>query len=523
MVNSVSDSSSGTITSPYSGLMRVSGMASGMDIDGMVSALMKAQSVPLDKMKQNQQLIEWKRDDYRSMYTSLDDLDQVIFKGIGMQSTFNKKTVTSSNDSLISATAVNAMGNTSAQIGVSQLATSASWQGSKTYTGASDTTLSFTVTDPGNKPGEKTDRIVTISISANDTIDDIINKFNSSNLGVTMFMADSGLVMSNNKTGTGGQIKFNDDATDSFMTTSLGFKDDGNKILDDADADATRRAQDAIITYNGYQMTQKSNTFTINGINYTIKGKTSADAPVYISTATDVDSIYNSIKDFVDKYNSVIKTINDKISEKRERDYPPLTDDQRKAMTEDQITKWEEKAKSGMLSNDSVLSSGLDKMRRDLYSSVSGSDISVFSQLSQIGITTSSDYSDNGKLVINETTLRQKIQEDPQAIYELFNSGVRSGDASGNYSYETAGIAKRLRDTIAGVKDQIVNTAGKASYGNTQFQLGRELIDISKQISNFQDRLSDMETRYYNQFTAMEQAMQQANNQAAYIYQAFSS
>jgi flagellar hook-associated protein 2 len=522
-----STTSSGTIASQYSGLMRVSGMASGMDIDGMVSKLMKAEALPLDKMKQNQQLLQWKRDDYRDMNTALKDLDTTIFNGIFMNSTFNKKTVTSSDDTKVTATATNASGNMFAQIGVSNLATSASWKSSTpAQTAGSDTTLKFTVTDPGNDPkNSSTNRDVTISISATDTVDDIISKFNSSSLGVTMFKDGSGnLIMTNNKTGKGAQITGDTNAI-SFMTNTLGFVDkDGDNIFGDKDTDIA--AQDASITFNGYTMTEKSNTFTINGVSYTLKGVTPTDAsgkniPVNISTATDVDSIYNSIKTFVDKYNTVIKTVNDKISEKRERDYAPLTDDQRASMNDTQITQWEGKAKSGMLSNDSLLSGGLSKMRQDLYSPVSG--VSGYTQLSQIGITTSADYSENGKLEIDETKLRQAIQNDPQAIYQLFNGGVRSNDPSGNYSYESEGLAKRLRDSIANTTSQVTTIAGNTTYVDSQYDIGKQLTDISKQITDFQSKLTDIENRYYTQFSRMEQAMQQANNQSSYISQNFSA
>lgn len=519
MVSPTSGSSS-NLASPYSGLMRVSGFASGMDIDGMVSSLMKAEKIPLDKLNQKKQTLEWQRDDYRDMYTSLKDLDDTIFSGIGMQSTFNKKIVTSSDDSKVTATAVNASGNMSAQIGVTNLATSASWKSSLTTYPVNpvttDTTLKFTVTDPGNTAGTSTDRVVSIKIAATDKIDDIINKFNSSSLGVTMFKDSNGsLVMSNNKTGSGGVIKV--DST--FMSSVLGFDvsttadTNGNYTFNTGTANATAGV-DATITFNGYTMKQKSNNFTINGVNYTIKGTT--NNAVNISTATDVDSIYNSIKTFVDKYNDVIKKVNDKISEKRNRDYQPLTDEQRQGMTESQIKLWEDKAKSGMLSNDSVLSSGLSKMRQDLYSPVSGSDVTPnFTQLAQIGIKTSSDFTENGKLVIDDVsnTLKQKIQEDPMAVYKLFNSG--------GSTYETKGIAKRLRDTISDVTDQVVEKAGKTSYTNTQFVLGKQLNDVSTQITDFQSKLADIENRYYRQFTAMEQAMQQANSQAGYIAQQF--
>jgi flagellar hook-associated protein 2 len=537
---STTSSSTSNVASPYSGLMRVSGLSSGMDIDGMVSKLMKAEAVPLDQMKQKQQLLQWKRDDYRDMNTALSDLDSTIFTGINRQSTFNKKTVTSSNDSLVTASAVNAANNISAQISVSQLATGASWKA--TYTTLPTVTsasLSFNVTDP-----DQTTRTASVNISSGDTIDDVISKFNNSNLGVSMFKYtdpttnSSYLVMSDNKTGSGPKLQMTQ-ATHDYMK-SLGFsfiQDTNTPSSDLADANGNytlsldKVGQDAKIKFNGYDMTQKSNNFTISGVNYTLKGvttttsgSTTSDNPITISTATDVDSIYNSVKAFVDKYNDVIKKVNDKISEKRNRDYAPLTDDQRSTMNDTQISQWEEKAKSGMLSNDNILSGGLNKMRQDLYSPVTGSGVTTgYTQLSQIGITTSADYTQNGKLEIDDTKLKQAIQDNPQAIYQLFNSGIRSNDTSGTYSYSTEGLAKRLRDSISNISSQVTSIAGNTSYTNNQFDIGRQLTDLGTQITDFQSKLTDIENRYYNQFSAMEQAMQQANQQATYISQQFSS
>lgn len=466
---------------------------------------MMAAKVPLDRLNQQKQTIQWQCDDYRSLNASLKDFDTTIFNVVSMQSTYNQKIVTSSDDSKVSAKAISTSANLSAQIGVSQLAKSASWKSAgvaDNFTAGTDQVLQFTVTDPGSV---KT-RDVTISISAQDTVDDIMKKFNSSSLGASMFeLAGHSIVMSNNKTGTGASITGVDADTKSFMA-SLGFDVSGGSVV------ADNLGQDAVITFNGYEMTQKSNTFNISGVSYTIKGVTTSD--VNISTATDVDAIYNSIKGFVDKYNDMIKMVNDKLSEKRNRDYPPLTDDQRKSMTEAQITSWEIQAKSGLLRNDSYLSSGLNRMRQDMYSPVTGVNVGGYTQLSQIGIKTSSDYSENGKLVIDENTLRQMIQDDPQGIYKLFNGG---GD-----TYESKGIGQRLRDSLASTMSQVTDKAGKASYNDTQYILGKQLTSLGKQITDFQSKLTDLESRYFKQFSAMEQAMQRANQQSAYLSQQFS-
>ncbi|MED1204383.1 flagellar filament capping protein FliD [Heyndrickxia acidicola] len=661
MVNPVSSSSSssGSVASQYSGLMRVNGLASGMDIDGMVSQLMKAESVPLDGMKQNQQILEWQRDDYRSMYSSLQDLDTTTFNGITMQSTFDQKTVTSSDDSTVSATAVNSISNVSTQISVGNLATSASWKSNGTtfnYTPGTNQTLNFSVTDPGSTtprnvtisisstdqisdviqkfnnstlgvsammgtidgqantivlsnnqtgaggsiigsdaatnafmkslgfspdatgalhgtaltpakpavygdvagtnataaiwkggtinytpgnnqtlsfsvtdPGATSPRNVTISISSTDQISDVIQKFNNSNLGVSAAMQGNTIVLTNNQNGAGGSIVGNDTATNAFMQT-LGFNPDATGTLHGVVLTPATPAvngdiagTDASVTINGYTMTEKSNNFTINGINYTIKGQTAPGTSVSISTQTDVDSIFTAIKGFVDKYNSTISTINAKISEKRDRDYPPLTDDQKAAMTSDQITNWNNQAQMGMIANDPTLTSCLSNMRQNLYSPVTGNNVtSGFTQLSQIGITTSPDYTQNGALVIDEATLREKIQENPQAIYQLFNSD-NSASSGNDGTSNSEGLARRLRDSISSASNQLLNVAGTTSEVDSQYTIGQQLTDIGTQITDFQSKLSGIENRYYSQFSAMEQAMEQANQQSGYISSMLSS
>jgi flagellar hook-associated protein 2 len=73
--------------------MRIGGLASGMDIDQIVKDLMKVERMPLDKLKLKKQLLEWQRDDYRSMNTLLQDLDSYIFNNLSLQSSMLKKKV----------------------------------------------------------------------------------------------------------------------------------------------------------------------------------------------------------------------------------------------------------------------------------------------------------------------------------------------------------------------------------------------------------------------------------------------
>ncbi|PJW14484.1 flagellar cap protein FliD [Geobacillus sp. Manikaran-105] len=490
--------------------MRISGLASGMDIDKIVSDLMKAERAPLDKLKQKKQLLEWQRDDYRSMNTLLQGLDDYLFSNITLQSSMLKKTVSSSNESVVTATAGSSAANVATTMQVNQVATSAVWlsdAGTRVdkanFSVAADVTLTINVTN-----GDGTKKQATITVKQGTTLDGVIAQLNSNlDLGVSAFYDEQTGRVSIMKKETGAQasLVLADQATVDFFA-QLGFTNTaaGQELT------GKTAGKDAQVTINGLTTTRSANTFTINGVTYTLKGTGAAT----VSVATDADAMFNAIKGFVDKYNDTIDKINAELKEERYRDYLPLTDEQKEAMTEKQIELWEEKARSGMLRGDSVLSSALSQMRMNLYTKVEGANIpSGFSQLAQIGITTSSNYLDGGKLIIDETKLREKIKENPDAVYQLFNQDGAT-DAE-------KGIARRLRDTIKATIGKIEQKAGKTIWTNQQFAIGRDLIQINEQIDRFEDRLKEIEDRYWRQFTAMEKAIQRANEQSMYLMNAF--
>lgn len=213
----------------------------------------------------------------------------------------------------------------------------------------------------------------------------------------------------------------------------------------------------------------------------------------------------------MNKYNEIIGKINNEISEARYRDYKPLTDEEKDSMSDKQIEQWEERAKSGLIKNDSILSGGLYQMRMDVYGKVEG--ITGVSQLTEIGITTSSNHLDRGKLIVNETKLRDAVELDPNAIYQMFNS-------SGT-TYETTGIAKRLRNTIKDTITKVEARAGNSLMTNQQFTIGLSINTADNQIRRFEDRLVTIEDRYWRQFTAMEKAIHRSNEQSMYLMNAF--
>ncbi|WP_276731620.1 flagellar hook-associated protein 2 [Bacillus sp. (in: firmicutes)] len=491
---------------------RITGLASGMDIDDIVSKLMKTERAPLDRLTQKKQTLEWQRDSYREVNTKIKEFQDYMSKNtLTYPSTYQSKTVTSSNESVLTATGSSSAPNSSSTVEVASLATAATYKANN-YTGYTqgDYNLAFNVV----APGETTAKTVNISVTSADTIDNVISKLNSSDLGVSAFKDKiwngteyvETIAFSSKATGAGGSIQAADSATADFMSGQLGFSLDADNKLT-----AYKEGTNAKVTINGFEMEKLTNNFTVNGVTYSIKNTTAATGPVTTSVSTDVDGIYNQIKEFVDKYNELVDSLNEKLQEEKYRDYTPLTSEQKEAMSDKEVELWEEKAKSGLLRNDTSISTGTNQMRTDFYTQVNVDGKNY--QLTEFGITTSSAYQLRGHLEINEDKLKAKIQEDPQSVAALFTSGTNSS------AYSDKGIMKRIGDTLKSTVKSIEAKAGNSTMGADNYSIGKNLTTISTDIIKMQDRLNTIENRYYTKFSAMDSAIQKMNEQSSYLSQ----
>ncbi|WP_017472515.1 flagellar hook-associated protein 2 [Amphibacillus jilinensis] len=501
--------------------MRIGGLATGMDIDGIVADLMAAERIPLDKMEQDKTLLEWERDAYREVNALYAELNLLLDDVMKRPSTYNSKTAISSQPDAISATASSGVEPGSYSIQVTQLARNAinaSQQGISggTKIDASDdlasqlgnlngdiSELPETISFKTYHNGEETHEI---TIDEGDSLNDILKKITDQNNGVRAFYdANSDkVVMETIKTGDhnqgGYEIEFDFDGNESsnFFTEVLGLTQDGET-----------GGTNAEYSYNGVTgFSSTTNSATLNGINYNFTNV--MDSPAYITVDNDVDKSVESITKFVEKYNELVEFVNGKTTEKRNRDYPPLTTEQRREMSESEIEQWEEQAKSGMLRSSSILTTSLSRMRSSLNSVVETDG--AFNHLSQIGITTTSNYMDGGKLEIDEDKLRDALRTDSRAVQSLFTNNSDDG---------SRGIAQRLDDAVDRTAKQINERAGRSTSNLEQYSLGRRLKEMDTRMVDFQRRLQQTEDRYWRQFTAMERAIQQMNDQSNYMFQQF--
>ncbi|WP_162987479.1 flagellar filament capping protein FliD [Metabacillus litoralis] len=360
-------------------------------------------------------------------------------------------------------------------------------------------------------------------IQGSESLNSVLNKISSSNLGLTAFYDEYSdqVTLTRKETGNHNEAGLEIDTGSNadgpipgFINNVLRF---GNSVESGGD--------NAEFTINGLTTQRTTNTFEMNGVTFTLKDTlnpsvngvepTTLDPSISVNISNDSNKVFENIKNFVEKYNELIDKIKSKVNEERYRDFTPLTDEQREQLSDKQQEQWEEKAKSGLLRRDSLLTNVLSSMRLDFYTPVNGTNVdSKYNQLSSIGIKTSANYLDGGKLQINEAELKKAIEEDPAAIEALFkNSGSSNSEQ---------GIVNRLYETLTDTMDAIKSKAGSSNSSYSQYTLGKNLNNLSTQINRFEDRLVQVESRYWRQFTAMEKAIQRSNEQSMYLMQQFS-
>jgi flagellar hook-associated protein 2 len=203
------------------------------------------------------------------------------------------------------------------------------------------------------------------TFNVSNTLDEIINGINSNTAAGVFAFYDSykdKLVLTSTKTGD-----LNTNGPDIQITDSSNFL---SQVLNITAAGEVS-GKNAIVSINGYETQQQGNSFTMNNTTFNLTGLGLAT----ITVAPDTTGIADKVQAFVDKYNTIIAAMNAEITETRAKVpgdkyayYEPLTDDQRKELSEDQIKQWEEKAKQGVLHSDDILSGCLKTMRMDLAS-----------------------------------------------------------------------------------------------------------------------------------------------------------
>lgn len=267
--------------------------------------------------------------------------------------------------------------------------------------------------------------------------------------------------------------------------------------------------QDSEIELNGATFTSNSNNYSINGITIQVTAKTKDDEQVTITTDTDVDAIYKSIKDMFTEYNKLIKSMDEAYNADSSKGYEPLTDDEKSAMTDDEVEKWETKIKDSLLRKDDTLSSIINTMKNDMASSITINGKSY--ALSSFGIATQGYFASG---------------ENEKGVYHI------DGDSDDSV---TSGNDDKLRAAIAGDPETVVSFFSQL-FSKVYTDLGNKMAtssvssaytvyndkQMNKQYSEYTTKISDAESKittwedyYYSKFSAMESALSKLNSQTS--------
>lgn len=527
--------------------MRITGLATGMDVDKTVTEMMKPYRMKVDKVKQERELIKWKQDAARDIIKDVNKLKYTYLdiKG-GDKNILNLKSgdiLTSDIQNGTSAEVKIAKGSTQEgryTVNVIQKATSSKviLNMDKNYNDTSNKSIDITI------DGKK----VSINFNGKD-IDEVVKNINNNiknnadlqgKVVARFSEIEGGLVFQSKETGS----KISLDVTSADFTQKL--KETGK------DATFTVKNPDGKVSS---QITSSENKYEIDGISINLIdiGQTT------VNVKKDTEGVYKKIKEFVDDYNKLVDKIYTKSCEKKQFKYKPLTEEQKKEMKKEDIERWEEKAQQGVLRDDSDLRNMLNDLRKCFfgsdpknghYSTVEGCNINFDSKLNTgtLGMSMTDDYTKPGQIVLDETKFKKSLEENPEEVIKLFTkksdtvyTPANKIDSSGKVDvnnrknrvdrFNQEGILERINDVFldytrtirygSKTKGSLIEKAGmKDEYGSfNEFNniISKQMQEKDELIKELNKKNDTRENQLYIRFSKLEKMMNSYNAQSSWL------
>ncbi len=318
--------------------------------------------------------------------------------------------------------------------------------------------------------------------------------------------------------------ELSDDGLNEAQTLYQQYKDSAEAVIDRANANLATKIEgkDAEIYLNGARFEFESNTFEINGLTFNISqvtdpsGIPSEDNAISVTTETDTSGIYDMIKDFIKKYNELIKEMDTLYNADSASKYEPLTKEEKEEMSDKEVEEWEKKIKDSLLRRDSTLGTVANAMKEIMLKgfSVTDKDGNTSTKyLSSFGISTLSYFTapDNEKSMYhidgdgddadtknNADLLKTAIANDPDMVTSFFTQLNTS-------LYEKLGELMDRTDYSSAYKvynDKLMDT---------------ELKDYKTKITDEQKKLTDYTDKWYKKFSQMEVALSKLNSKTSAI------
>ncbi len=272
---------------------------------------------------------------------------------------------------------------------------------------------------------------------------------------------------------------------------NLGDKSYGNRI----------DAEDCVISLNGVEYTGSTNSITVNGLTISAKAVTAPGEKLSVVTDNDYQKVYDNIKNFLTEYNKLINEMDALYNAESSKGYEPLTSEEKEAMSEDDIEKWETKIKDSLLRRDDTLDNISQVMKNAMMKTyeVNGKKYSLSSfGIGTLGYFNSAENeksayhidgdADDANTMSKSNTLMSMIATEPDTVMGFFTQLIGG-------LYEDMG--KQMTSTELRSMYKVYNDK----------QMASELDDYEDDVKYWEDYLAEIEEKYYKQFSDMETAL----------------
>lgn len=476
--------------------VRISGLATGLDTDQMIKDMLIGEQNKIDKASQTQQNNKWKQEIYRDVIKDVKGLHDKYFSAtssdyILSSKVFSTMTVNSSNSSIISATAGAGANNINYKFKVDAMAQparlSSKTVGKDDVISDADTKITINGKEIDIKAGAK----------ASDVVKSINDSFSNGEVKAVYSEMTGKLTIETSKTGQAAEL-----TVEGSLFETMEMETDGTLV---GPSGAVKGSNNKVTVYAGDGVTElkvienESNTFTIDNITYNVNGVSTE--LVSMTSKTDTQSTVDKMKAFIDDYNKMVDKIYDLATEKKNTDYPPLTDAQKEDMDKDEIEKWEEKAKVGLLRNDSELRSFMEGIKSSIIGTIGDLGIT----LDDIGIKSDSDYNKQGQLVLDEEKFKKALEDNGDLVYKATTTVF---EKLKNVTYNYAGSSSGLFVKKAGMEK--TSTAVNNIFSE-------QIRNQEKYIKDLIAKMSEKEEKLYIKFANLESSMNKLNSQMNYM------
>lgn len=489
--------------------IRFTGLASGLDTEAIVSAMAQPYKNKVDAQKQAQTMLEWKKDAWKNINNKILSFHRNFISNSRLTGTFNKKEITTSHPNMVSINEGSTLPEGSHTLRVKQLAEGVSLD-TESIKGKLNKDKGKNT--PLNELGITQDTTIkvnggeSITITSTDTVTDVEKKLKSAMKDSNVnFDANAGaFFISSKQTGANQTLSLEVTSGDTGALNKLGLEKVASGATPTGSVTKTG-GKNAEVIYNGVLVESSSNQLSVNGLNVKLLAA-DENAEITLVSTQDKEAVVDFVKDFVEEYNKLIDEINTLTGAESTRDYKPLTDEQKEAMSDKEIEAWEKKIKDSLLRKDPRLEEFTSSMRSIIGSVVEGNE---FKSLAGIGITTG-NWKEKGKLYLDEDKLRKAIEQNSDAVVSLFtNKDTTKPEANGIGMQMYDQMEKMFKSSTDKSKDFLF-------YDK---MLDREITSTKKQVSDLEAKYSKMETMYYKKFTALEKMMAQMNAQTSWLSQ----